>query len=163
VIYIEVPSVPISVNHAYARKRGGGRILTPEGKAYKNETKTHIARVYPEALKFFKADVPYSLVIEFTFHGRDEILTKMWPGKAKSRYKKLDVSNRLKLFEDALAAATGLDDSQNFNVTVAKAWHRDYAMTRVWVWNRDEEGSPIDDLIHRLKVEQQQARSAQPH
>lgn len=162
-IYIEVPSVPISVNHAYAKKRGGGRILTPEGKAYKNETKTHIARAYPGAMKFFEANVPYSLVIEFTFHGRDKIMTKTWPEKTKSRYKKLDVTNRTKLFEDALAAATGLDDCQNFTVTVAKAWHRDYEMTRMWAWNREAERSPVDELIQRLKAESAQAVPAQPH
>jgi hypothetical protein len=170
VIYIEVPSVPISSNHAYKtiKTRGKGksitkRVLTDEGKAYKNETKTYIARNFPEAMKFFKPNVSYSIIVEFTFHGRDALMSKTWPTKAKSRYKKLDTSNRLKLFEDALAAATGLDDSQNFNVTSAKAWHRDYEATRVWAWNRDEERSPIDDLIYRLKVEQQQARTAQPH
>ncbi len=169
-IYLEVPSVPISANHAYktikqrvGKKTINKRVLTEEGRAYKRETKTFIARHFPSALKFFKPNVSYSVIIEFTFRGRDMLMCRTWPEKTKSRYKKLDVTNRTKLFEDALASATGLDDSQNFNVTVAKTWHRDYEKTRVWVWNRDEEGSPTDDLIHQLKVDRQQAGGAQPH
>jgi Holliday junction resolvase RusA-like endonuclease len=119
VIHIHIPTVPISSNQAYANVRGR-RTLTKKGKAYKNETKAYIARNFPEALKFFKPNVPYVLLIEFTFHGRDVLYSKEWPdGRAKNRYKKLDVSNRVKLFEDALADATGLDDSQNFIVVVS--------------------------------------------
>jgi Holliday junction resolvase RusA-like endonuclease len=151
VIHIHIPTVPISSNQAYANVRGR-RTLTKKGKAYKNETKAYIARNFPEALKFFKPNVPYVLLIEFTFHGRDVLYSKEWPdGRAKNRYKKLDVSNRVKLFEDALADATGLDDSQNFIVVVSKTWHRDFEATNLWVWNREEEGSPIDELVARLK------------
>lgn len=168
-IYLSVPSVPISVNHAYKniRQRVKGksitkRVLTEEGRAYKTETKTFIARTYPHLLHFFKPNVSYSLIIEFVFHGREELYCATWPEEAENRYKQLDVSNRTKLFEDALAEATGLDDRQNFNITLAKTWHRDYAATNLWAWNRDEEGSPIDALIRRLKVELQ-AGTAQPH
>lgn len=169
-IYLVVPSVPISVNHAYKniRQRVGKksitkRVLTDEGRAYKNETKTFIARTYPHLLSFFKPNVSYSLLIEFVFHGREELYCMTWPEEAENRYKQLDVSNRTKLFEDALADATGLDDRQNFNITLAKTWHRDYAATNLWAWNRDEEGSPIDDLIQRLKVELIQSGAPKPH
>jgi len=152
VIHIWVPSVPISVNHAYAKGRGGIRILTKKGKAYKNETKTYIARYFPKELMLLKPDVPYAMLIEFTFQGRDTLCSKGWPdGKAKNRYKRLDVTNRTKLFEDALAEATGLDDSQNFTVAVSKAWHRDFECTHVWIWCRETEGSPLDELVARLK------------
>ena len=164
-IYLSVPGVPISTNHAYKtiRQRVGNksiskRVLTEEGRAYKNETKAFIARTYPQLLPFFKPNVSYSLLIEFVFHGREELYCATWPEKAENRYKQLDVSNRTKLFEDALAASTGLDDRQNFNIAIAKTWHRDYASTNVWVWNREEEGSPIDDLIQQLK-----AATPQPH
>lgn len=152
-IHIVIPSVPISANHAYATVRGR-RILTTLGRAYKNETKAYIARNFPQALLFFKPNVPYTLLIEFTFKSRDTIYSKEWGegrNRAQNRYKKLDVSNRTKLFEDALANATGLDDSQNFVVAVAKTWHRDYEATNVWAWNKDEEESPLDELIKQLK------------
>ncbi len=159
-IHIVVPSVPLSVNNAYAKKRGGGRVLTKAGKKYKNETKTFIARHYPQLLHFFKPDCQYVVLIEFTFKGREVLMCKGWPGTAKNRHKKLDVSNRTKLFEDAFSDAVGVDDKDNFFIGVGKTWHRDYEATNVWVWNREEERSnPIDDLIKHLKS----APAAQPH
>jgi hypothetical protein len=159
-IHIAVPSVPLSVNHAYAKKRGGGRVLTKAGKKYKNETKTYIARHYPEELKFFKPNSQYVVIVEFTFKGRDTLLCKGWGTGAKSRHKRLDVTNRTKLFEDALAAAVAVDDKDNFFVGVGKTWHRDYEATHIWVWNREEEpNNPIDELVRQLKS----ALAAQPH
>lgn len=154
-IHIHVPSVPISANKAYAKRRGSGaRILTKAGKKYKNETKTYIARHFPTVLHFFKPHQPYVILVEFTFHGREKLYNKGWPdGDAKNRYKKLDVTNRTKLFEDALADATGIDDSQNWSVTVVKNWARDYEATNLWAWSReDERDNPIDELVRRLKA-----------
>lgn len=155
-----VPSVPLSVNHAYSKKRGGGRVLTKAGKKYKIETKTYIARNYPGALRAFKPDQQYVMLIEFTFKGRNTLLCSGWPDKAKSRHKSFDVTNRTKLFEDAFSEAVGVDDKNNFFVGVGKNWHRDYEATLVWVWNRAEEQSnPIDELIRQLKS----TRTTQPH
>lgn len=159
-IHILVPSVPLSVNHAYSKKRGGGRVLTKAGKRYKNETKTYIARRYPQVLQFFKPDMQYIVLVEFTFKGRDTLIVKSWPSTAKSRHKRLDVTNRTKLFEDALSEATGVDDKDNFFVGVGKTWHRDFEATNVWVWSREEEpDNPIDELVRKLKI----AMAAQSH
>lgn len=159
-IHIMVPSVPLSVNHAYAKKRGGGRVLTKAGKKYKNETKTYIARTYPGALKAFRPDVQYVMLVEFTFKGRDTLHCKGWPDKAKSRHKSFDATNRTKLFEDAFSDAVGVDDKDNFFVGVGKTWHRDFEQTNVWVWNREEEpNNPIDELIRQLKS----SGTSQPH
>lgn len=160
-IHIMVPSVPLSVNHAYAKKRGGGRVLTKEGKRYKLETKTYIARNYPVELKAFKPDCQYVVLVEFTFRGRDTLLCKGWPETAKSRHKSFDATNRTKLFEDAFSDAVGVDDKDNFFVGVGKTWHRDYASTSVWVWNRETEPqNPIDALIRQLK---RATMASQPH
>jgi hypothetical protein len=152
VIHIRVPSVPPSVNHAYSKKRGGGRVLTKAGKKYKLETKTWVARHYPSDLKFFKPNDQYVMLIEFTFKGRETLMCKGWPDKAQNRHKSFDVTNRTKLFEDAFSDAVGVDDKDNFFVGVGKTWHRDYEETRAWVWNRNEQpDNPIDALIRELK------------
>lgn len=160
-IALSVPSVPPSINAAYTKKRGSGaRILTKEGRRYKNETKSYIARHYPRELQFFKSNVPYVIVVEFVFQGRDHLYCKGWddPDKhVENRYKALDVGNRLKLFEDALASASGIDDNHNFAVLLSKMWARDYEATDTWVWNREEEpDNPIDELLRKL-------RAVQPH
>jgi hypothetical protein len=153
--------VPISTNQAYAKKRGSGaRILTKKGKKYKNETKAYIAKHYPQALLYFKPQVPYVVVVEFTFHGREHLYTKGWDdpkSDCQNRYKTLDVSNRLKLFEDALASATAVDDKHNFAVLLSKTWARDFERTDAWVWSRElEPENPVDELLRTL-------RAAQPH
>lgn len=161
-IHIAVPSVPISANHAYVTGRGGrGRFLSKEGKAYKNETKAYIAQHYMKELQFFRPDVPYIILVSFTFRGRETLYSATWPDEAKNRYKKLDVTNRTKLFEDAFSEATGIDDSANFFTGVGKTWTRDYETTDVWVWNReDEPDNPIDVLFRRLR---DAAEPAEPH
>jgi Holliday junction resolvase RusA-like endonuclease len=151
-IHLKVPGIPLSVNAAYAKKRGSGaRILTREGRTYKKLVTNHLTRTYPQELKYFKPNVPYQLLVHLTFQNEVELLNKGYPEKADSRYKKNDVTNRMKLFEDALCDATGTDDSQHWNVTIVKAVGEENC-TRLWVWNLEEEPhnaltNVIDSLV----------------
>ena len=138
-IHITVPSVPISMNAAYSNQRGKrGRFLTSKGRKYKLGTTTYLSRHYPEELKFFKPNVPYALLVHFIFADEVTLLNKGYPEKTQTRYKKLDVGNRLKLFEDALSDATGCDDSQHWMVALSKAVGR-ADTTHLWVWNMEDE------------------------
>lgn len=150
-IHIHVPSVPISMNAAYTNQRGGkGRVLTKKGKKYKLETTTYLTRSYPAELQFFRPDVPYALFVHFVFADETTLLNKGYPEKAKTRYKKLDVGNRLKLFEDALADATGCDDSQHWIVALSKTVGESDA-THLWAWNmEDEPYNPIANIRDTL-------------
>lgn len=147
-IFMHVPSVPPSVNQAYATARGH-RILTKEGHAYKTNTKTYIARAYPTLLRWFSPDDQYVVLIRLLL-AKDDVFCKGFEsGKVKSRYKKIDVTNRIKLFEDAFSEATGIDDCQNFVFTAVKAWSDNTAAigaTDVWVWKRPED-NPIDSFL----------------
>jgi len=168
-IHLHVPSVPISVNNAYftKMKRQGKktvplRILTEKGKKYKVATKTHLARTYPREMRYFKPNVPYVLVILFVFGDEKAVYNTTWPSKAESRYKKLDVGNRLKLFEDALCEATGVDDSHHWCVTVRKE-HGPEDATHVWAWNEEDvPNNPISDIVRELR-NLHAAPAAQPH
>ncbi len=168
-MYIRFPNVPPSVNAAYeshivtkgrgpARKRIALRRLSDEGKSYKSAIKKHVLQEYGQSLQFFKENVPYLIVVEFVFHGRDTLYNSTWFGddsknQAKSRYKTFDATNRTKLFEDALAEAVGIDDRHNFFVGVSKTWARDYEATNCWVFNREaEEDNPVDELFRKLRA-----------
>jgi hypothetical protein len=152
-IHITIPSIPISSNNAYftmVKRQGKGkstpiRVLTPKGKKYKKETATYITRHYPSELRFFQPNVPYALLVHFIFGDEVTLLNKGYPEKAKTRYKKLDVGNRLKLFEDALTDATGCDDSQHWMVSLSKACGRSDE-THLWVWNMEDE--PYNPLVN---------------
>jgi len=141
VIYLELPTVPPSANHAYANIRGTNkRVLSKDGRAYKTTTTAHIAQKYMREMKFFRKDQPYFMLVRFWFL---QIYNSGWPKTAENRYKKLDVGNRLKLLEDALKEAAGIDDSQNLTLILQK-YQGSKEKTEIWVWNPDEEETPFD-------------------
>lgn len=160
-IYMRIPSVPPSVNHAYITVRNK-RILTKDGQKYKNETKTFIARNYPSQLTIFSKERQYAVLVRVTLL-EDAVLCKGFAtGKVEGRYKKLDATNRIKLLEDALAEAAGIDDRQNFVFTAVKDWSKDKEFTDVWVWTRYEEKNPIDDFLTTVGLESHGALPAVP-
>lgn len=150
-IHMVVPSIPISMNSAYVNQRGGkGRVLSQKGKKYKLATTSYLTRTYPEQLRYFRKDVPYQLLVHFVFKDEATLINKGYPEKARTRYKRLDVGNRLKLFEDALTDATGCDDSQHWVVTLSKATGSEDA-THLWAWNlEDEPENPISNVLATL-------------
>lgn len=140
-IRLGIPSIPPSSNHAYMNNGFGGRTLSPKGQLYKKETIAHLARTYPNEMRYFKPNVLYCLFIILTFR---DVENKGWPKKTANRYKKLDVTNRLKLLEDALQEATGIDDSQHVMVTVYKNPGLQET-TSLIIWEASEE-VPVDVL-----------------
>jgi len=117
-IEVDLPYPP-SVNKAYATTRSGRRLLTSEGKLYKQSIRDVIGQKYsaytPELSGL--GDKPLCLTVKL--YTRTE--NKGWSeGKAKNRYKRVDVSNRVKLLEDALFEALGVDDSLVFRLVVEK-------------------------------------------
>jgi len=162
------PGVPMSVNLAYEGmvvSRGKGKVkkriairrLSDEGKKYKLDLKKHLLRNYPNAFNFFLPDNPYDLIVDFSFQNRITLHNATWLAdnpqrNSTSRYKRLDVSNRTKLFEDALSEATGLDDKHNFFIGVGKSWSTSPAFTDCWAFNREtEKDNPVASLLALLK------------
>lgn len=148
-IELVIPSIPVSVNAAYMTIRKGNktlRILTKEGRNYKAETAAHLVSNYPVELAKFKKDRPYVFCAIFSVPG---VFTKGWPDKAKNRYKRLDVSNRIKMLEDVLADVTNVDDSGNF-VTIAQKIDDAFEQTRVLIWDLTEEVCPFTNVLYDL-------------
>jgi hypothetical protein len=124
-------------------------VLTPQGKKYKLETTTFLIRNFPTELKYFNKTSRYTLLIHFQFEDRVTLYNKGYPDKAESPYKKLDVTNRLKLFEDALVEATAIDDAQHWIVTASKeVGLRDY--TYLWAWNMENGDNPFTNTLNTL-------------
>jgi len=144
-IRIELPFLPPTTNHAYSTNKFGGRRLSSEGKEFKNETKVLIARKYTTALRAVHKDMPLVILAKFYF---ETIVNETWPGKAKNRYKKLDVTNRIKLLEDALAEALGVDDSCTLSFIPDKCVG-DSERTVLYIWSVEEEECPVYDAIKR--------------
>lgn len=153
------PGLPPSLNNAYINLPRGGRRLSKDGEKYKNETIAFLSRTYRRELMLLKKDTPYLVVMTFYF---DNIENEGWAtGKAKSRYKKFDATNRPKLLEDVLKDASGTDDSQNLDVYLRKRNVRDCPELRaslpqlghaqehvdILIWDLEKEANPFDAAL----------------
>ena len=146
-IRLELPALPPSSNHAYINNGFGGRTLSAAGKKFLITTKAHLAQQYPREMMLFKPNLPYIVVARFFFEHLEN--TGFATGKAQNRYKRVDGSNRLKLLEDALADAGGIDDSQFLSTTPHKVQGTP-ERTLVWVWSLAEESGPVYDALRSL-------------
>lgn len=140
-IHIAIPGLPPSDNHAYLTvTKGKGkskvhmRVLTPLGRKYKTETTAYIVEHYPAEMQMFKPNTPYGYIVQLFF---PNLLNKTWPDEAQTRYKKLDVINRSKLFQDSFSEAFGIDDSVFLSTRFDKAQGEEYS--HIYVWNMEEE------------------------
>jgi hypothetical protein len=141
-IHMAIPHLPPSSNNAYftmvtkvGKKMVPKRVMTKEGKKFKKETSAFLVQNYPMEMQIFRPNAPYALLYQVIF---DTITNKTWPEKAATRYKKLDASNRVKLLEDALVDAAGIDDSQILISSVFKSQGA-HQGTRIWAWDLENE------------------------
>ena len=93
------------------------RQLTQEARAYKKRVLTKIAGLSLKNPAEFKQNVEYECIIRVYF---EKVYNKGWPKTAKSRYKKEDAQDRIKLVTDAISEAIGIDDSHHFLTKILK-------------------------------------------
>lgn len=146
-IKVILPFLPPSSNHAYINNGFGGRTLSAAGKKFKTETKVTIARRYTTALTAMKPNMPALVLARFYF---ESLLNKGWPKTAKSRYKKLDATNRVKLLEDALAEVLGVDDSCTMAFIPVKLQGTPERV-ELYIWSLEQEACPVYDVISRAE------------
>ncbi len=122
-IQIVIPFLPPTSNHIYVNRHGGGRFLSTEAAAWKNRFSQQVIAPYLMQIQSFCKTVdddPSSVLalwMTFYFPREDLLNTTFGTGKksaAVTRYKKMDVQNRIKLVTDAVVKALALDDSLNF-------------------------------------------------
>lgn len=135
---MKLPQLPPSSNNMYIKTRGGGRALSPEGKRFREETKTFLSREYSTDLVAMKKDVAYHVWFRFYV---PTLYNQGW-GSGTARFKKFDATNRVKLVEDVLKDICGIDDSQN-TIVVAEKVFRETEGVEIWIWCPETETSPI--------------------
>ena len=112
--------LPPSVNKAYVTTRSGRRILSAAGKEYKRVVASKVAEHCASRPETVFSEVPLSLSIDLHLATENKGWSK---GTAKTRYKRIDASNRVKLLEDAFFEVLGVDDSLVFYLCVRKVPH----------------------------------------
>lgn len=129
IIYGELPP---SSNKIYFR----GTILTKKAREYAERFSLQVAREYlpaisqlnPEALYGLHLHFYFETVVNWTFRDMKLPVSK----RAKSRYKKFDLTNRIKLLEDCVRDSLAIDDSQTFVACQEK--HMDPTNPRVEIF-----------------------------
>lgn len=115
VLHLEAP-LPPSDNHVYFVKRHR-KILTKEGKKYKNDIAESVARAFMENPDVsFNPNEWHELILFVYF---EKLETKGWyktgtkegNRAASKRFFKADTDNRRKIVIDAVCDAIGIDDS----------------------------------------------------
>lgn len=145
-IHLQFDWLPPSINNLYTDNffKSGGRLmskrtLSAEGKVFKKETLAYIVKKYQPQLRFFKKNVPYCFYYRFI---TPDLYTKTWPKTAANRYKRFDASNLVKVLEDVVVDACGIDDS-NFLTVVSEKRKGPKEESHIWIWNTEEEGCPF--------------------
>lgn len=118
-----IPYMPPSSNQIYVNKRGGGgRFLSTLAEQYKATVKSYLGEHYMMDISNLNPEGMYEVTFNFLL-SKDQVFNKGF-GKekngAKTKYKRIDASNRIKLLEDCIKEVTGIDDSQYFSVTARK-------------------------------------------
>lgn len=122
-------SIPVSVNELYTTFRGR-TVLKKAGEKFKSD----LTRVVASAC----AGENWLEVVQAVYHEKAWVrlvvvytslqwLNASWKpgaitrgGTSQSPYQKKDVSNYMKVIEDAVAEGTGIDDSAHFEATIHK-------------------------------------------
>lgn len=115
--FVVLPWLPPSSNHIYVSRRGGPRFLTKEAAAFKTKVISHIQANCMAQITRLDRTAIYQVWYAFYFPFEQLINKSFGSGKkgsSETRYKRMDVENRLKLVADSLATAIGIDDCQFF-------------------------------------------------
>jgi len=104
-----VPGMPVSINAAYANKRPGtkgkGKTKTPEARAYQRDVRDSLACKRIAPAKWYRLEI----ILEADLLTNDRM-----------NVRSLDVSNYIKLTEDAITQALGFDDKHIRRVEAEK-------------------------------------------
>jgi Holliday junction resolvase RusA-like endonuclease len=107
-------TMPPSVNHAYFTGSHGRRVLSTEGKKYKAQVREMFCHLTPGSTIWFTLRITLGMALYFK------------NGKVRT----FDASNRIKLLEDAVFDAIGIDDSRVRRLEVEKT-ESDYEFAEV--------------------------------
>ena len=121
--------MPPSSNNIYVKKPKGGMTKSTEARSWERRALQTIVRDNNLGLQSeFDREAMYWLDLTFYF---EEITNKGWherwkkgakkgQRKAENKWKKIDLSNRIKLLEDTVRKAVGVDDSATMELSLHK-------------------------------------------
>lgn len=128
---IVYPAMPPTANHIYVR----GTVLKPPAREYRAAFKLYCSQNYFHLLQdisqetVLRVDISFFFDVENATFGNPHLPKSR---RAKSRYKRVDLDNRLKFLLDCIRDVLGIDDSQVFSINLEK--HQDAVKPRVDIY-----------------------------
>jgi|WetSurSiteA1Bulk_404760.scaffolds.fasta_scaffold42283_2 Holliday junction resolvase RusA-like endonuclease len=149
---VTIPFLPPSSNNVYKNIPGHGRKLSTQAQQFKLRAMRILQQGGRASLLKMEQNVPYQLHLIFYF---EEVENKGWyerwtrgdhagQRKAETRYKRMDLSNRIKLLEDTVASAVGIDDCHTFRMIIDKEHDRKNPRVEVCLSSMPEKGEQED-------------------
>jgi len=126
VITLKLGKWPPSTNKLFTVARNR-KILSAEGRAYHNYIRFIVAQAMPPPVR---RDIAYAFQMQLY---RKDWTNKNWP-KTKEKFKRFDLSNRIKCVEDGIVAALDMDDSQFFHMEHEKIYGDPKIIIRIYSW-----------------------------
>jgi Holliday junction resolvase RusA-like endonuclease len=115
-LHIVYPELPPTSNKIYFR----GTSLTTRAREYAEKFAHFMVKNHLHEINTMNAEGIYEISLDFYF---DSVVNQTFrnpavkgPKQAQDRYKKFDLSNRIKLLEDCVRDALGIDDSHTFEM-----------------------------------------------
>ena len=126
-----IPRLPPSVNALHVHRRGGGVAYTPEAAAFDDAARRYTATHYAVEIETFCRGIEPEVLLEarYIFFTRRFFATGWWlprtaggdlPRETAAPYLPWDVTNRVKVVEDAVVRLTGIDDRRYRRSTADK-------------------------------------------
>ncbi|KKN98624.1 hypothetical protein LCGC14_0147360 [marine sediment metagenome] len=121
--------------------------LSTEATEFRSKFRNHVIDNYLKETaltpsSFPKDNVPYRVVICFVI---PDLINKGWP-KTKTKYRRKDLSNWVKLLEDCVKDLFAYDDSQNVQIILDKRrGNKDLCGVRIQIFELDPED--VDTVI----------------
>jgi Holliday junction resolvase RusA-like endonuclease len=140
--FVSLPFLPPTSNNIYVTGRKGVRFLSKEAKSFKADAIALIQTTCLSKITLLDRDSLYRVWYGVYFQ-HDDVYNKTFgtgkKGAAETRYKRVDVENRIKLVADALATAIGIDDSQFWEGGHTKLVTSGPSRIDIYLWPMPEE------------------------
>ena len=142
----DLPFAPLSHNQAYSQRRTRKgfaiRFLRNEYRAFKEEVKKRLEQ-QDEKRGSLPFDPPFDLHFIFTYESSSFFYKNGKP-------RRFDVSDCVKLLEDAFVSFTGVDDCHHFRLTAEKRWVPDGELSG---FEEEPYNHPPTKLIGTIRIE----------
>lgn len=145
ILYLVLPRKPLTTNHIYGQKRGGGKFIKTEGRKFILEIEMLLrGKTFP-----YKEDEHY---IEIKWHF---LLSNFYKKQKKKSINKKsgDMDNFKKLIQDAIARKLGFDDAVICDGGEKKRFYKkDTTVVSLELKSLQDLDLPLDNEIQDLLI-----------